>query len=151
MKLKTRDFIFVAIQFFLFIVYLFDIKSWSFTIKLGFQYLGLTILGTGILISVVSLLQLNKNVSTFPSPKSNTQLIQNGLYRYVRHPIYTGILLITFGFALYAGSLFKFLICIGLFIVFYYKSSYEEQRLAIVFPNYDTYKKYAGRFFPKFW
>jgi len=149
MKLKSGDFVFVAIQFVLFILYFFDIDDWFFNTVQEIKYIALVLLGIGILIFIISLLQLNKNLSPFPSPKSNAQLIQNGIYKYIRHPIYTGLLLITFGFTLYIGSLFKFVVCIALFTLFYYKSLYEEQKLIAVFPDYLEYKKYTGRFIPK--
>jgi len=67
----------------------------------------------------------------------------------IRHPIYTGILLIAFGMALYMGSLFKILVFIALYVLFYYKSLYEEQRLMLFFPSYGVYKNKTGRFIPK--
>lgn len=103
----------------------------------------------GIIIVLLAILQLHKNLSPFPSPKTNSELITVGLYKYIRHPIYTGIIVITIGYGLYTDSVYKILIALGLSILFYFKSKYEEQQLSIAFKSYKNYKKATGRFFPR--
>jgi protein-S-isoprenylcysteine O-methyltransferase Ste14 len=150
MKLKTKDFIFVGIQFLLFLIYVFEIKLLSFSLPDFLNIVFLIVSIIGFLIVIVALLQLNKNLSPFPTPKSNSELIQTGLYKYIRHPIYTGIILMTFSYGLYSNSSFKLIISILLLILFYFKSSYEEKMLQNKFSEYSEYKKTVGRFFPKF-
>jgi protein-S-isoprenylcysteine O-methyltransferase Ste14 len=119
----------------------------------AYKIIGLTGLVTliiGVLTVAIALLQLNINLSPFPSPKSNSSLIKTGLYKFIRHPIYTGIILTTFGYGLYTDSFYKILISIGLYILFYFKSEYEEERLTKKFTDYKIYKKSTGRFFPQF-
>ena len=36
-------------------------------------------------------LQLNRNLSPFPSPKKESKLSTSGAYKYIHHPIYTGL------------------------------------------------------------
>lgn len=103
----------------------------------------------GALITVVAVLQLNVHLSPFPSPLPGAKLIENGVYGFVRHPIYTGIILAFFGYALICDSGYRLLISAALFVLFYYKSVYEENRLIDVFPKYSEYKTRTGRFFPK--
>jgi len=98
----------------------------------------------------VALLQLNTKLSPFPSPRNNSVLIENGLFKYIRHPIYTGIILLLFGFGLFFNSFYKISVTLLLFVLFYYKTEYEEDRLSLKFSDYSAYKKKAGRFFPKF-
>jgi len=118
--------------------------------KLGFaiQKIGLFIAGFGGVIIILALFQLNKNLSPFPTPKNNTTLLQNGLYKYMRHPIYTGIILLFTGYSLYQNSFYKLGIALLLVILFYFKSNYEEQRLEQKFPDYKLYKNKTGKFFP---
>ena len=151
MKLKTKDFIFVGIQFLLFLIYVFEIKLLNFSLPDFLNIIFLIASIIGFLIVIVALLQLNKNLSPFPTPKSDSELIQTGLYKYIRHPIYTGIILMTFGYGLYSNSSFKLIISILLLILFYFKSSYEEKMLQNKFSEYSEYKKTTGRFFPKFY
>ncbi len=149
MKLKRKDYFFVGMQFLLFFVYLFDFKIISINSPVLLRMISGGVTITGIIVLSLALLQLNKNLSPFPTPKSTSKLTQTGLYHFVRHPIYTGILLTTFGYALYTDSSFKLLISIVLLILFYFKSSYEESMLLKRYSDYSTYKKKVGRFLPK--
>jgi len=149
MKLPLKDYLFVGFQFFLFAVYLFNISIFPFSLPEYISILGIVICGLGVVVLVLALLQLNTNLSPFPSPKTNSELIQTGLYQFIRHPIYTGILLMLFGFGIYQSSPYKLGITLILFILFYFKSNYEEQRLISKYDDYSVYKKITGRFFPK--
>jgi len=148
MSLKTKDYVFVIIQFGLFLIYTLDVKLLSINYPSFVNLLGLIISFIGAIVIIVALLQLNKNLSPFPSPKSNSKLIKNGLYKYIRHPIYTGILFYAFGNALYTNSVFKIVIGTLLCLLFYYKSKYEELKLLDFFKDYDMYRKNTGRFLP---
>lgn len=149
MKLKAKDFLFVGVQFVLFIAYIFTPNIINISTYKVVSYVGLFIAIIGFFITLIALLQLNTNLSPFPTPKSNSSLITNGIYKFIRHPIYTGIILITFGYGLHTDSLYRMIISMLLYILFYFKSSYEEERLKITFSDYDSYKTKSGRFFPK--
>jgi len=149
MKLKTKDFFYVVIQFILFSVYILDVNFLQFTLPEFLNMFSIIIAIIGCFIIIIAMLQLNKNLSPFPTPKSNSQLIQSGLYKYIRHPIYTGILFLLFGYGIYLNSSFKILVTISLYVLFYYKTSYEEQRLHLKFSGYLEYKNKTGRFLPK--
>ena len=104
---------------------------------------------TGFLLGIISVYQLNRNLTPFPKPKSNAELVTKGLYKHIRHPIYTGILLFLFGFALFNESLYRIIITAILLLLFYFKSKYEEQQLTVKYSDYPSYKKTTGRFLPK--
>lgn len=149
MKLQTADFTFVFFQFVLFFLFIFEILQLQLTLPIVVQKIGITSTIMGVLIILIALLQLNKNISPFPTPKSGSQLITTGLYKFIRHPIYTGIIATLLGYSLYTESGYKFLITFLIYILFSLKSRYEEKRLHIVFKNYADYKKHTGRFLPK--
>jgi len=148
MKLGIKDFFFVGVQFVLFGAYVFDFGLWTFELPQVLKTICLVFTFFGLGIIILSMLQLNTNLSPFPSPKAGSKLIQNGLYKYVRHPIYSGILITLCSYALYYESVYKLIILSLLYILFYFKSSYEEKRLLKTFPNYKIYKGNTGRFFP---
>lgn len=104
----------------------------------------------GGIIMTLALLQLNKNLSPFPTPKESASLLQNGLFKYMRHPIYTGIILLFLGYSVSQNSVYKLLISLLLVILFYLKSNYEEQLLEQKFPDYKQYRNKTGMFFPWF-
>lgn len=149
MKLQTTDFVFVFIQFLLFFAFIFEIPHLQITLPNFIKITGIVIGILGSLFVVIALLQLNKNLSPFPSPKSDAQLIKNGIYTYIRHPIYTGILGIVIGYSFFSASGYRFLIALLLLVLFIYKSRYEEKRLLFIFKDYLDYKKKTGRFLPK--
>lgn len=148
MTKSWKDYLFVSIQFLLFGLYAFDLLP-KFEISQQIKYSGLLLSITGFVISVLSVLQLNKNLTVFPTPKIRTELVTFGLYKVSRHPIYTGLILFVFGYAFYKASVFKVLIAFILLLLFYFKTKYEEQQLLAWFSNYKSYKKNTGRFFPK--
>ena len=111
-------------------------------------WFGIVIFVFGSLITIIAVMQLNVHLSPFPSPLPGSKLIENGIYKFIRHPIYTGIILAFFGFALITDSGYRLLISAVLFLLFYYKTLYEEKRLIEKFPDYSEYKSRSGRFFP---
>lgn len=148
MKKTFKDYGFVVIQFILFFCFIFEF-DWTMKLSLTLQRIGLILSFFGGLIILLALLQLNKNLSPFPTPKNNATLLENGLYKYTRHPIYSGIIILFIGFSVYQNSWYKLLISLLLVILFYLKSVYEELRLEQKFPEYKNYKTKTGRFFPR--
>ena len=149
MKLPLKDYLFVGLQFILFVLYVLDFDIYKVEIPEYLRTIGLIVSIVGVIILIISLLQLSKNLSPFPSPKSNSQLIQTGLYKYIRHPIYTGILISFIGNSFFAGSVYKLAITFILVILFIFKSKYEEKKLSEKFGEYALYREKTGRFLPK--
>lgn len=147
-KPQTKDIVFVSIQLLLFLAFVLPVPLYSFQLNYIFKYAAFAIAMIGLLIIALAILQLNKNLTPFPTPKENGTLIQTGLYKFVRHPIYSGIILTTLGFGFYDGSLWKTAIGFSLWVLFFFKSKYEERLLANQFPNYKEYQKITKRFFP---
>lgn len=144
----TRDYLFVLTQFLLFLAYVFDVAVMDFARPSGLGYLGLFLALAGLCTCGLALLQLNKNLSPFPTPVKSGELVTNGVYAYARHPIYSGILLFGLGYGLYASSGYKLLITLALLVLFYFKSSYEEQLLTERYEAYGDYRQKVGRFGP---
>jgi protein-S-isoprenylcysteine O-methyltransferase Ste14 len=148
MKRNPKDIFFVGTQFILFVAYLFQISKIDFAFPDWLKFVGLFISVVGIIISLAALLTLNKNLSPFPTPKQGAELIQSGIYKYIRHPIYSGILFFTLGFSIYSENTLRLLIFFTLLILFSFKAAYEEKLLLDKFPNYADYKKTTGMFLP---
>ncbi len=88
--------------------------------------------------------------AVFGTTRENPEVISTGVFRIVRHPIYTGAILFYLGASLITMSIASaaFLLVI---IAFYIRiSRYEERILAEAFENdYLEYKKKTGMLFPK--
>lgn len=149
MKIPFKDILFVLLQFVLFIAFAFEVGSMRIYFPEFLFWIGVALLVIGAFITLIAVLQLNVHLSPFPSPLPGSKLIVNGIYKSIRHPIYTGILMAFFGLAIIADSGYKLMIAAILFLLFYLKSNYEEKRLIEIFPDYSDYKKRSGRFFPK--
>lgn len=99
-------------------IYCFSIELYTFKTHYLIRITGILLLIFGFLLGIISVLQLNRNLSPYPTPKLISSLITHGLYQYIRHPIYTGILLFLFGNALHSGSTFKILVSLFILILF---------------------------------
>lgn len=150
MAVPKKDKIFVALQFLVFLAWIIDVDAWHFQLSDNLHGLAFIVAVIGFLLVLIAFFQLNTNLSPFPSPKKGSRLITGGVFAFARHPIYSGILFMAFGISIWLGSGYKLLISLLLFLVFYLKSRYEEQRLTEAFPDYPVYKRDTGRFFPKF-
>lgn len=147
---SKTDILFVLLQFALFAAYLFEVHALEIGLPENIRNLFLPFVAFGILMILISMLQLNKNLSPFPSPKKQSELITSGLFKNIRHPIYSGIIITAIFLALYFNSGYKILISLLLLLLFYHKSEYEEKKLLEKFPEYERYKLTTGRFFPSF-
>jgi len=145
---RSKDYVFVGIQFALFGAYALEFPALSFSRPSVFGYVGLFLALSGVGTGVLALLQLNTSLSPFPTPVANGELVTTGVFALARHPIYTSLLLAAFGYALYLGSGYRMLIGLALLVLFYFKSSYEESLLSARYPGYAEYRKRVGRFTP---
>ena len=149
MKKPVQDIVFVAVQFVLFVLYIFELLP-KLKIPFAVSIAGLPVAVAGFIVSLLSVFKLDQSLTVYPSPKPGSELITTGLYKYVRHPIYAGILFFAFGFALFWSSAFKLIISAVLLLWFWLKSNYEEKKLQDRYSNYKQYRQTTGRFFPKF-
>ena len=106
---------------------------------LWFGY-GIFILGT--LIALTAAINLGKNLTPLPRPKEHAELIQGGLYRFVRHPIYFGVIVLSFGWGLIQQSTLVWLYALIIAIFFDNKSRKEERWLV---ERFSAYADYQGR------
>jgi protein-S-isoprenylcysteine O-methyltransferase Ste14 len=82
------------------------------------------------------------NWDSLPAIKKNHELVQDGPYRFVRHPIYSGVLLMFLGTALEIGMLGSMVSFIVLFTGFWIKLTEEENLMIQHFKGkYLDYKK----------
>lgn len=84
-----------------------------------------------------------------PDPRRGGQLVTQGIYSLMRHPIYAGVLFTAFGIALMHGNVFVWTVVAAMYIFFYSKSRYEEALLLHVYPEYEAYLLRTGRFLPR--
>lgn len=145
-KPTIKDYTFVSIQLILFLVYVLPVELLVINFAEWLRYSGLVLTILGFVIGIIALLQINTKISPFPTPVLKSELIINGAFSISRHPIYMSILAITLGYAVFEASLFKFIIFLLLWLLFYFKSKYEELLLVDKFPQYSNYQQKTRRF-----
>ncbi len=114
----------------------------------GVQLIGVILCGAGIAFAIWARWHLVRNWSGTPSIKEGHELVTSGPYRFVRHPIYTGILLALFGSALTGGGVW-----LVVFLMFgvnvLYRLPVEERYMLQLFPDaYPEYKKKTKAIIP---
>jgi protein-S-isoprenylcysteine O-methyltransferase Ste14 len=97
----------------------------------------------GVIIALWARWTIGRNWSGDVTLKENHELIERGPYCFVRHPIYTGILLLMFGTAVAIGQLVSFFAVVIVAFGFILKLKQEEMLMLTEFP--EQYKNYMNR------
>ena len=104
--------------------------------------LGTVIVFGGLGFAVWARIHIGRNWGMPMSQKEEPELVTSGPYRFVRHPIYTGILVAAVGTAL-AINLLALVVATILGVFFWYSATVEERNLAALFPR--AYPAYRAR------
>lgn len=116
----------------------------------GVQLLGVILCALGLAFAIWARWHLGRNWSGTPSIKEGHELITSGPYRWVRHPIYTGMLLALIGSSLISG--FDLIILIIYYVMFILRIPVEERYMMQLFPDqYPEYKKTTKKLIPFVW
>lgn len=109
---------------------------------------GLLLMIAGIAISLAATVNLGRNLTPFITPKANSVLLEQGAYRLIRHPIYSGLLQIACGWSLWVQGWLTLVYTVLLFMLFDAKARREEQILRQKFPGYAAYSSKVRRLIP---
>lgn len=80
-----------------------------------------------------------KQLSIWPSPVPGGELRSEGAYGYVRHPMYSGLILASAGFSVATGSPARLAITVAFAAFLIKKIEIEEKYLSETYPDYDSY------------
>jgi len=94
----------------------------------------------GLLVMVIGAMGLGRGLTATPLPNAHAQLRTGGLYRYARHPIYSGLLLTMTSITVASGSVFRLLTLGVLVLLITVKARWEEKRLTRRFEGYASYR-----------
>jgi len=82
---------------------------------------------------------LGTAMTASPLPRSGSTLVTTGFYRFVRHPIYGGVIVFLAGAAMLVASWPALILTLALVPFFLAKARYEESRLRMKFSGYRSY------------
>lgn len=114
----------------------------------AFRIAGAICLVIGVVVFVWSAWKLGRSLTPFPRPVPHGHLVTSGAYRFVRHPIYFGVLSGVLGLALMTHSPLRLALTAVLFLFFDRKARREEAWLHEKYPDYAAYKKRVRRLIP---
>lgn len=107
----------------------------------------LALIGLGLMLW--SARSLGRNLTALPEPVTGGDLVMAGAYRWVRHPMYTGVICLFLGVSDAFDAPAALILSALLVGFFSMKSRYEERQLRISYPAYGSYlEQVPGRFLP---
>lgn len=107
----------------------------------GTATVGTVVFATGVVVGLVAAAGLGRQLAPQPSPVRGGTLVDRGLYRVVRHPIYLAVLLLVAGSLVRSLSVAGIVLFVVAFAFFDRKSAYEESLLSATYPGYAQYQQ----------
>jgi len=109
---------------------------------------GALLFAGGITLAVWARLNLGRNWGMPMTQRAEPELVTAGPYRFVRHPIYSGLLAAILGTAL-VNNLLGLIVVLLLIAYFYYCGTVEERNLTATFPaTYPDYRRKTKMLIP---
>jgi protein-S-isoprenylcysteine O-methyltransferase Ste14 len=115
------------------------------------QWVAVVLTASGVAIAFWARWHLGANWSGVVTLKEGHELIRTGPYRFVRHPIYTGMLLMLVGTIVAIGEVRGLIALLMAWASFYVKARREESFLSQEFgPRFAEHSEHTGMFLPRF-
>ena len=111
-------------------------------------FAGSALMLAGVGLFLAGVFRLGSNLTPLPYPKPNGTFVQTGPYRLVRHPIYAGGILLSYGWALVVHGWLTLLYATLLLIFLDIKSAREERWLVARFSEYPDYQRRVRKLIP---
>ena len=151
---KIKDFIAFLGMAFIPLISIFTPFLNNFEIKIPLLILFFSIIGIALDLYFFYLIhkQLGINWSPILEIKENQKLIKDGVYKYIRHPMYTQLLLWNILQGILLSNYFVEFFGILTMVIFYFSRINSEEELMIeeFGEEYIKYMENTGRLFPKF-
>ena len=112
---------------------------------------GWVLAAVGVVVMLASFPQLGGALTPLPEPRADAELTTSGLYGWVRHPIYSGVLAMGWGWTMVHPTWGTVAATVTLTALLASKSGYEEGLLRARYADYDEYAARTPRFVPRPW
>jgi len=136
--------ILVFIQFFLITLMLLPLVE-----AVNYKFFGMLFLIFGISVGALGILKHpRKNFNIRPDIKENCLLMTDGIYAYIRHPMYFSVIVSMLGVLFLKFSIFEFVLYTLLVVNMLVKMFYEENLWHCEGKEYSEYSKNTKRLIP---
>jgi protein-S-isoprenylcysteine O-methyltransferase Ste14 len=109
---------------------------------------GIGLIAAGLCLALAGIGALGRNLAAVPRPKPGATLVERGPYRLVRHPMYAGAIVASFGWALAVHGWLTLVYATMLLVFFDLKARREERWLQAEVPGYVGYQERVRRLIP---
>jgi protein-S-isoprenylcysteine O-methyltransferase Ste14 len=117
------------------------VPSWVSAVASAAQIAGAAVL-------VVAAVNLGRSLTALPNPAERSTLKTGGLYRWVRHPIYSGLMALAIGTAVKSANVVDAVLAVALVVLLAGKARWEERLLSERYAGYATYAARTPAFIP---
>jgi len=136
----------VAVQVVLFLAVTFWPSSWGPAVRVA-RELGGVLFFLGGIGMIGGALHLGRALTPIPQP-NGAGLRARGVYRWIRHPMYSSILVLCVGVAVARGAAVVWVLVVTLAVFFEAKTRLEERFLIDAYDGYASYASRTGKFVP---
>lgn len=128
------------------------ILAWATLLPFVVRIVGVLLSFSGLYLFWLTHKALGVNWSPLLEVKKEHKLITTGIYKHIRHPMYTAILVFTLGLGLISANLVVLLLPLIIFSILCYVRISDEEGMMISWfgDEYILYKRKTGMLFPKF-
>ncbi|MGD1874021.1 MAG: DUF1295 domain-containing protein [Mastigocoleus sp.] len=98
-----------------------------------------------------SLINTGADVQKMVAKSMGASLVNDGIWRFVRHINYLGDLMRYTSFSVIAGSLWAFILPCIITLLYLQRISQKEEAMAAKYPDFATYKQNSSRLLPGIW
>jgi len=121
---------------------------WAGAPRFAASVAGGALILAGAALGYLGIRDLDRSLSPLPRPRDTAVLIQDGVYRRLRHPIYAGLILLASGWGLLTASWLALGLAVAFALLLDLKARREEVWLRERYPGYAAYAAQTRRFVP---
>ncbi len=150
----SRGEYYVLLRFALFALIIFGLRTfsdspaWHAPVSGATSVLGALLLAAGAVLVLSGAGRIGTKLSPLPHPRDGARLHVTGPFRFVRHPMCGGAILMAFGWGLWVRGWLTLVYAVALAVLFDLKARREERWPRATYPDYVQYQSRTKKLIP---